>query len=96
MRKVLVSYFSASGVTKGVAEKVATAINGDLFEIEPVVKYSNKDLDWTDKNSNSWIQCDFIVEVYCFTFIKRIFLNFKCSGIHAVLLFPNKYSVETL
>ena len=56
MRKVLVSYFSASGVTKGVAEKVATAINGDLFEIEPVVKYSNEDLDWTDKNSRSSVE----------------------------------------
>ena len=56
MRKVLVSYFSASGVTKGVAEKVSTAINGDLFEIEPVVKYSNKDLDWTDKNSRSSVE----------------------------------------
>ena len=56
MRKVLVSYFSASGVTKGVAEKVANAINGDLFEIEPVVKYSNEDLDWTDKKSRSAIE----------------------------------------
>ena len=35
MSKILVSYFSASGTTKRVAEKVATAINGDLFEIEP-------------------------------------------------------------
>ena len=33
MSKILVSYFSASGITKGVAEKVSTAINGDLFEI---------------------------------------------------------------
>ena len=41
MSKVLVSYFSASGVTKRVAEKVATAINGDLFEIEPVDKYTD-------------------------------------------------------
>ena len=31
MSKILVSYFSASGTTKRVAEKVATAINGDLF-----------------------------------------------------------------
>ena len=32
MSKVLVSYFSASGVTEGVAKRVANAINGDLFE----------------------------------------------------------------
>lgn len=56
MSKVLVSYFSASGVTKGVAEKVATAINGDLFEIEPVEKYTNEDLDWTNKQSRSSIE----------------------------------------
>ena len=56
MSKVLVSYFSASGVTKGVAEKVAIAINGDLFEIEPVEKYTDSDLDWTDKQSRSSIE----------------------------------------
>ena len=56
MSKVLVSYFSASGVTKGVAKKVATAINGDLFEIEPVEKYTDEDLDWTNKNSRSSIE----------------------------------------
>ena len=56
MNKILVSYFSASGVTKGVAEKVATAINGDLFEIEPVEKYTLEDLDWTNKQSRSSIE----------------------------------------
>ena len=56
MSKVLVSYFSASGVTKGVAEKVATAINGDLFEIEPVEQYTDSDLDWTNKQSRSSIE----------------------------------------
>ena len=56
MSKVLVSYFSASGVTKKVAEKFAIAINGDLFEIEPVEKYTDRDLDWTDKQSRSSIE----------------------------------------
>ena len=56
MSKVLVSYFSASGVTKGVAQKVATAINGDLFEIEPVEKYTDSDLDWTNRQSRSSIE----------------------------------------
>ena len=56
MSKVLVSYFSASGVTKRVAEKVATAINGDLFEIEPVERYTEADLDWTNKQSRSSIE----------------------------------------
>lgn len=56
MSKVLISYFSASGVTKRVAEKVATAINGDLFEIEPVERYTEADLDWTNKQSRSSIE----------------------------------------
>ena len=56
MAKFLVSYFSASGVTKGVAEKIARAINGDLFEIEPAQKYTSEDLDWTNKESRSSIE----------------------------------------
>ena len=56
MSKVVVSYFSASGVTKGVAEKIANAIGGDLFEIEPKEKYTDSDLDWTNKQSRSSIE----------------------------------------
>ena len=36
MSKILVAYFSASGVTKNAAEKLAKAANADLFEIKPV------------------------------------------------------------
>ena len=56
MSKVLVSYFSASGNTQRVAEKVASAVNGDLFEIEPKEKYTKKDLDWTNKQSRSSLE----------------------------------------
>lgn len=56
MSKILVSYFSASGTTKRVAEKVATAVNGDLFEIEPKEKYTKADLDWMNKQSRSSIE----------------------------------------
>ncbi len=56
MSKILVSYFSASGTTKKVAEKVATAINADLFEIEPKEKYTEADLNWMDKQSRSSIE----------------------------------------
>jgi flavodoxin len=56
MSKILISYFSASGTTKRVAEKVATAVNGDLFEIEPKEKYTDADLNWMDKNSRSSIE----------------------------------------
>ena len=56
MSKILVSYFSASGTTKTVAEKVATAVNGDLFEIEPKEKYTEADLNWMNKQSRSSIE----------------------------------------
>ena len=56
MKKVLVAYFSASGVTKKVAEKIAAAVNGDLFQIEPAIAYSEEDLNWMNKNSRSSIE----------------------------------------
>ena len=56
MSKILVSYFSASGVTKGVAENIAEIVDGDLFEIEPVEKYTSEDLNWMDKNSRSTVE----------------------------------------
>lgn len=56
MKKVLVAYFSASGATKKVAEEIAAAVNGDLFEIEPEVPYTDADLNWIDKKSRSSIE----------------------------------------
>ena len=56
MSKILVSYFSASGVTKNIAKKISDAVNGDLFEIEPLKKYTAEDLDWTNKRSRSSIE----------------------------------------
>lgn len=54
--KSLVTYFSCTGVTKRVAEKLAKATNSDLFEIEPQQPYTDADLDWTDKNSRSTVE----------------------------------------
>ncbi len=56
MGKKLVAYFSASGVTAGVAKKLATAIEGDLHEIIPVAKYTEADLDWNDTKSRSSVE----------------------------------------
>ncbi len=53
MKKVLVAYFSASGVTAKTARLIALATDADLFEIKPVTPYTDKDLDWTDKKSRS-------------------------------------------
>ena len=56
MSKILVSFFSASGVTKEVASKIANITGGDLFEIEPVNKYTNEDLNWNNANSRSSVE----------------------------------------
>lgn len=53
MNKILVAYFSASGVTKRLAQKIAAAANADLFQIEPMVPYTAADLDWTNDQSRS-------------------------------------------
>ena len=54
--KTLVTYFSASGTTKRVAETIATTIDGDLFEIEPQEPYTSEDLNWMNKKSRSSIE----------------------------------------
>jgi flavodoxin len=56
MEKTLITYFSASGVTKEVAEKIATIIEGDLFEIEPVETYTDEDLNWMNKQSRTTLE----------------------------------------
>lgn len=57
-KKVLVCYFSATGTTKRVAEEIAKSVDGDLFEIEPVEKYTSEDLDWTNKSSRSMVEME--------------------------------------
>lgn len=49
--KTLVVYYSAQNHTKTVAEKIAQNLNADIFEIEPEEKYSEEDLNWTNRNS---------------------------------------------
>ena len=56
MKKVLVAYFSASGVTKGAAEQLAAAAGADLHEIKPAQPYTDADLDWRDKQSRSTVE----------------------------------------
>lgn len=54
--KTLVAYFSASGVTKGVAEKLAEVAGADLHEIKPEQPYTDADLDWHNKQSRSSVE----------------------------------------
>ena len=53
MSKILVAYFSASGVTARAAQEMAAAVGADLYEIAPAEPYTAADLDWTDKKSRS-------------------------------------------
>ena len=52
----LVAYFSASGTTRKVAEKLAKAIGADIFEIKPEVPYTKADLNWLSKKSRSSVE----------------------------------------
>ena len=49
----LVVYFSATGTTKGVAEKIAAIENADLYEIKAAQEYTAADLNWNDRESRS-------------------------------------------
>ena len=56
MKKALVAYFSASGVTAKAAKALAQAAGADLYEIKPAIPYTKADLNWTDKTSRSSVE----------------------------------------
>ncbi len=56
MSKVLVAYFSASGVTAKLSERLAAAINADIYEIKPQTPYTSAALNWMDKQSRSSVE----------------------------------------
>ena len=56
MTNKLVAYFSASGRTAKVAEKLAAAMGADSYEIKPEVKYTKADLNWMNKKSRSSVE----------------------------------------
>ena len=51
--KRMIAFFSASPSrrTATVAHKIADVIGADLYEIRPVIPYTEDDLDWDDKTS---------------------------------------------
>ena len=53
MGEKLVAYFSASGVTKSIAETLSNTISADIYEIMPKNAYTLDDLNWMNKNSRS-------------------------------------------
>lgn len=56
MKRTLVAYFSASGVSAKVAKNLAKAANADLYEIRPKTPYTSADLNWIDKQARSTIE----------------------------------------
>lgn len=56
MSKTLVAYFSASGVTARLANTLATAVDGDLYEIKPATPYTGADLNWNNNKSRSSVE----------------------------------------
>ena len=55
---ILVAYFSATGTTKRVAERIAELTGADIYEIEPKNPYSDADLNWNDRSSRSTKEMD--------------------------------------
>ena len=53
---VLVAYFSATGTTKGVAERIASVTGGDLYEILPAEPYTEENLNYNDSSSRTTIE----------------------------------------
>ena len=51
--EILVAYFSATGTTKGVAERIAAVTGADLYEIVPIEPYTEDDLNWHDSDSRT-------------------------------------------
>lgn len=54
--KILVAYFSATGNTEGVAQKLADGLGADLYEIVPETPYTSDDLNYSDSSSRSSVE----------------------------------------
>lgn len=52
----IVVYFSATGTTGQIADGIAAQTGADLFAIEPVVPYTDDDLDWTNPDSRVCVE----------------------------------------
>jgi flavodoxin len=50
---ILVAWFSATGTTEKIAQKLAEHLSADLYEILPEVPYTAADLDYTDSKSRT-------------------------------------------
>ena len=56
--RILVCYFSATGNTEGVAQKIASVSGGELYEIVPAEEYTSADLEYNDPDSRATAEQD--------------------------------------
>ena len=54
--KILVTFFSATGKTKRVAEIISKELNSDLYEIIPEKEYTSEDLNGYNEKSRTYIE----------------------------------------
>ena len=79
----MVIYFSATGHTKSVAEKIAQITDAELYEIVPEELYTEEDIDYNDENSRATkeqndksVRPAFAGEVPSLEGVKTIFLGY--------------------
>ena len=56
MSKQLVAFFSASGTTQRLAQRLASTIDAPTYQILPEVPYTQADLNWRDRISRSSLE----------------------------------------
>ncbi len=56
LQNVLVAYFSCTGTTRKVAERLAVAAGADLYEIVPRKPYTAADLNWNNRMSRTSVE----------------------------------------
>ena len=55
-KSVLVVYFSATGTTRGIAERIASITGADLAEIIPAEPYTAEDLSYNDRTTRATVE----------------------------------------
>ncbi len=54
--KTLVVYFSVTGNTEGIAQKIAALTGGDLYRIQPAQEYIDADLNYNDNTTRATVE----------------------------------------